>query len=198
MTGIPTAAAFAAKLSGAKAALAKIPPQVWYALAAIALVIGGYFFHQHKVHRLIADTKAEQRKADDAMWHAELDKVHAQAVAWKARAESQAAAISQSERKIHEQTVALDAADARALSLRGPGKAAAGCRPVDHPIARTGTSGHDQAAAIPNAAGSQVPAGDWATVPWDWLVKRAQEHDDLRSEDQAWRSNDAKQRALKH
>jgi hypothetical protein len=111
------------------------------------------------------------------------------------KAEQVAAAISKNERTQHEQALRSNAALADALQLRGPGAAASHCGPVDHPRLSAGAGGHFDAAAGADAAGPQVPASDWATVPWSWEVGRAKEHDDLLDEVKRWRENDGRQRA---
>jgi hypothetical protein len=88
----------AGRLTGAKAALAKIPPKVWYALAAIALLVGGYFYHQHRAHqhdKALVKSTIEKR---DAQWRTQISKEHAAAVAWKGQADQLHAQIAQDER----------------------------------------------------------------------------------------------------
>ena len=75
---------------------------------------------------------------------------------------------------------AVAAAD---LRVRGPGRASCPA-PVD-----AGTGGHQPAPAAEADAGSAVSAGNWARVPWDWLVTVVQEHDDLLTEATAWRKD---------
>lgn len=72
------------------------------------------------------------------------------------------------------------AADARTLSVSGPGKAA--CHPA--PVA----TGHGAGPAKPDAPRPALPPDDRAAVPWPWLVQRAQEHDQLLNEVNAWRT----------
>lgn len=63
------------------------------------------------------------------------------------------------------------AADAQSLLLRGPGKAR--CAPA----VPQGAGGANP--AEPNAPGPEMPSGERAAVPWDWLVNRSRGHDEL-------------------
>jgi nitrogen fixation/metabolism regulation signal transduction histidine kinase len=69
------------------------------------------------------------------------------------------------------------------LRVRGPGRAS-----CPAPVVAS-TSEHQSTASDGAFAGPEVPAGNWARVPWDWLVTVVQEHDDLLNEDTAWRHN---------
>jgi hypothetical protein len=71
------------------------------------------------------------------------------------------------------------AGDAHALRVSGPGKAL--CRSV--PTA----PGNGASSANPDVTGPALPPDDRAAVPWNWLVQRAQEHDELLNETSAWR-----------
>lgn len=186
----------AARLSGASTALKRVPTWVWKALAVVALAVTAFLVHQHYAHKAIAAAKLDQRQADDAAWKKALDKAHADALAWKSKADQLHAQIAQDERNRHEEDIRRNAADARSLLVRGPGAASAShCGQGDHPGLPAGTSRHDQAASGSSNAAAPLPADDRAIVPWSWLVQVLQEHDDLLSEDRAWRDNDAKQRA---
>jgi hypothetical protein len=187
-------ASIALKLSGVGGMLKQIPPKVWYALAAIAALAGAYFLHQHHAHSVIAAAKTEQKKADDAAWQAAFAKMHEAAAKWKVAAELNGQTIAQRERKLNDEEHSRNAARADDLRLHGPGKAA-GCRPVDHPGLAAVSSGRNKAAPVADAAGREVPATDWALVPWGWLVDRAKEHDDLLADEQTRRAADAEQRA---
>lgn len=185
----------AARFAGVTGFLKRVPRWVWIALAAAAIIAGGVIWHQHRAHAAIAAAKADQKAADDAAWQKKLDRAHADALAWKSRAEQQGASIARLNKEKHDVEIRDHAAVADALSLRGPGAAASHCRPGDHSSAAALAGGRNQAAASADAARPQVPAGDWALVPWDWLVRRGQEHDDLLTDELTRRTADAQQRA---
>lgn len=188
-------AGIATKVSGVGAVFKKVPRWAWIAAAAVALLTGGYLFHQHRAHAAIAAAKAEQKAADDAAFAKRIAAVAAQATEIRKRAEALSASISNEERIKNDQAHARNAADADALRLRGPGAAASNCRPVDHPAAPAASSGHSQAAATSPAPRPGMPANDWATVPWQWLVTVVKEHDDLLADEVTTRAADAQQRA---
>jgi hypothetical protein len=181
--------------SAAKLFFAGVPRWLWIALAAVALLIGGIIWHQHKlkVHdtTLVKATIATR----DAAWKAAFDKERAAALAWKANADKQAATIANDERKIHDQAVASNAAVADALRLRGPGAAAAHCGQGNHSGATTPADRRDQAAPAAGAPTAQVPSDDRAIVSWNWLVQVAREHDDLLADVKTVLDADKKQRA---
>lgn len=116
-----------------------------------------------------------------------------QAVALKQQIDALARNISHTLKEHHDAESSRIHADADALRLRGPGKATC----ASHPGLSPGPGGHDQAASSAPDAGSPVPSGDWAVVPWSWLVTVIEEHDQLLNDDKAWNENDAKQRALR-
>jgi hypothetical protein len=174
------------------AAAQKLPSWVWIALAVIAVLVAGYFIHRHEIREFRTSVQRAQMAADNDFWKKKLAAAHADALSWKQKAEAKAASISNQERTRDEEAIRNHAAAAGDLSLRGPGAAASHCGPIDHPEQGAGPGGHGQATAIANAAGSEMSSGDWALVPWSWLVQRAQEHDDGLSENVAWRSNDAR------
>jgi hypothetical protein len=178
----------------AVAAGKKLPAWVWIALAVSAALVAGYFIHRHQVNKFRTETQRAQMAADNDHWRAKLAAAHADALDWKQKAEAKAAGISREERIRDEDTIRRNAAAADALGMRGAGAATSHCRPLDHPSARAGTGGHEQAAPVADAAGSQVSSGDWSIVPWKWLVQRGREHDDGIAENLAWRTNDARQR----
>jgi hypothetical protein len=93
------------------------------------------------------------------------------------------AAIDQISKELRERTDEENrriAGDADALRLSGPGKAA--CRPAPQ-----ASGGHGASPAKPDAPGPALPPDDRAAVPWGWLTDRAQEHDQLLTENKAWR-----------
>lgn len=174
------------------AQLAKVPPQVWQALAVLGYALALYATHQRAVH----DHDTAIIAANNAQWQTRLNAAHSDALAWKAKADQQAMTIAQNERTKHEEDIRLNAAAADALLLRGPGAAsAAHCGQVNHPGTPAAPDRHDQAAPQAGAPATQVPSGDWALVPWNWLVGVLHEHDDLLSDVTTVISNDEKQRA---
>jgi hypothetical protein len=192
------AAALLARVSGltsaAKNVASKVPPKVWYALAIVAALVAGYLVHQHLVHKFRTEVQRAQMASDNDHWKRKLAAAHADAIAWKLKAEAAAATISKEERTQDEETIRSDAAVADALGMRGPGAAASHCGPVGDPGAGAGAGGHEPPVAEPDVTGPAVPSENWALVPWDWLVGRAREHDDGLAENLAWRNNDARQR----
>ena len=200
MTGIvaaiPAKIAATAVFSRASDFFGKIPSWLWIALAGAVIAFTGVLWHTHEVKLTIAHAKQEQRQIDDAAWKQALDREHQAAMTWKAGFDKQTAATVADERKLNDQAIANNAAVARALSLHGPGRASAsGCRQGDYSRPSTAASGHQQGASSASTAASQVPSGDGAIVPWNWLIKVLQEHDDMRADLQAIYYNDKKQRA---
>ena len=87
-------------------------------------------------------------------------------------------------RKANDETNRLIAGDAGDLRLHGPG------RSICRPSASGSSSGSQPPGAKPNASGPPLPPADGedlSAVPWDWLVTRGEEHDQLRAEVQSWR-----------
>jgi hypothetical protein len=174
-----------------------LPSWAWIAAAAGAALVGGTFLHQHKAHQHDAALVKATIDVRDRQWMKRLTDEHAAAVAWKGRADAQLAAIAQLQRKLTDEETARIAADADALLLRGPGKAAApaGCRPVDPARLPAAAGGHVAQPGAPADAGTQMPAGDGqdqrAVVSWRWLVAVVSERDAFRLEAIAWRGYQA-------
>jgi hypothetical protein len=183
-------------LASITAVLAKIPPKGWIAIGAAALLVVGYFVHQHKAHAAIAAAYAKGSSDRDAAWQKRLDAERAAGQQWKAKAEANAAKISQEERAHHEDDLNVIAARADAQRVRGPGKAAA-----------PSCGGHGDAARLPASPGGHVAAGvapdatmaglspdqGLAIVRWDDLTSFAASHDAERAENLSWRSWYARQ-----
>ena len=100
------------------------------------------------------------------------------------KAEADGARISQQLKDKNDEDNRRIAGDANSLRVRGPGKSL--CRPASPapggpvaPAPKTGTPGP----ALPTGDGEDLSA-----VPWNWLVQRAEEHDQLLAEVQAWRT----------
>jgi len=149
----------------------------------------------HIRREALADGKAEQAKADAEKFAAQLAQAHADGLAWREKATAEGQKIAQLDREKNDAEIRAHAAAADALLVRGPGAAASRCRPGDPAALPAGAGGHDGAAAAGTAARPDVPEGDWATVPWAWLVTVVREHDDLRSEALTWRTDHAQQSA---
>jgi hypothetical protein len=175
--------------------LKMVPAWAWKALAIAAALVALVLVHQHYAHKAIAAAKAEQQTADNSRFAKQLAHVAEQANAIRIKAEALSASIAAQERTRHEQDLRRNAADAAALRVRGPGAAASHCGPVDHPGLSASAGGRLDAASGADAAGPALPAGEWATVPWTWLVDRAREHDDLLAEVRTWRSSDTRPRS---
>ena len=172
-------------ISGAKNIFAAIPPKAKLAIAGVLLLIVLFFVHQHIAHKhLKAADKAgyDRAKAEDA---AELAAAHRQALEARRQAEAAGAEISRNTREKNDEEARNIARDAGDLRLRGPGQAR--CRQLDHSGLPAGGGGHDAVGGQPDAAGSEMPAGELAAVPWPWLVGRAEQADLNRAEVLSWR-----------
>lgn len=108
----------------------------------------------------------------------EADDAAAQAAVNKATATINA--LTADLRKATDEKNRADAADAAGLVQSGPGKARC-------PSVPKSPGGPVTPPADNGTAGPALPPDDSAAVPWNWLVTRAQEHDQLLNEDQAWR-----------
>jgi hypothetical protein len=171
-----------AKLGGAKATLAKVPPKVWYGLAIVAAVVGSFFVHQHYAHKALkaADASGYNRaRQEDAKVIAQM-RVRAEA------AEANAKAISQDTRNRNDETNRRIASSADALLVRGPG--AASCRRVSNPTVSASSSQPRASSGAGDAAASPMSSDDGtAAVPWVWLVNSSREADLNRAEVLSWR-----------
>jgi heme exporter protein D len=176
MTGLVAGVTARSALSGAGAFLGKISPKVWLALGCAVALLLGLLWHHHEVDKTIATAKAEQKAADDKITQA--------AIAQIAKDDAQLAALSANIKAQVEYEDRLIAGDANALRVSGPGKARC-------PIIPASPGGHVAPAAKPDDAGPSLPPGDGqnllAGVEWGWLTDRAQEHDQLLADEQAWR-----------
>lgn len=178
----------------------RAPRWAWIAFAVVAALVGGYFLHQHKAHA--HDTALVKATIDkrDQLWRDALAKAHAGAIASRARTEAAGAKISTTLKGKHDAQVRSNASDARDLQLRGPGKAAVDCRLGDHPGLPAAAGQPGRPAGGANAAAAEVhpadrlaglPAGargDFAVIPWSWLVEQGREADDSRAEVLTWRA----------
>lgn len=207
MSGIVTGAAIAARISGARALLARLPRDVWIALAVVALVVAGVVWHRHEASAALDAARAGQKASDEAAFAKKIEAARKQAQEIRRNAERLEATIAALNRRIHDEQVRDNAAHASALLMRGPGAATSYCRPGDHPAASAGAGRRDASAPLGDASGPRVSpangasvlatgeAEQWAVVPWTWLVTRAQEHDDLLATEETRRRDGAQQRA---
>lgn len=128
-------------------------------------------------------------RADEASFQ----RIAQKANALKVKTDALTVKISAALKERHNEEVASNAADAAALRVSGPGKAA--CPGNSGPA--TSASGHVQAAAPSNAALDKVPdrAGTvLIAMPFDDAIDFAKSHDDLRSEVKTWRDDDTELR----
>ena len=165
--------------------LAKIPPKVWLVLAALAAVGALLWWHNHAVEA----ARKEGREAAGREWKGAFDTAHKAALDWSAAYNATATALANARKEAHEQDRRRIAADADALRLRGPGRAAAPvCGRQDAASLSPAPGGPGAPAPLDDAPRPDLPAGDGlAVVRWSWLVDRAREHDQLLSEVTAWR-----------
>lgn len=165
-------------LSAASAFLGKIPPKVWLALGCALALLLGVLWHHHAIRKHDAALIA----ANNAQWQARLDALNA-----KIRAQdAQNAAMASQLRKANDEEHNRIAADAGSVLMHGPGKAV--CPRISSPS--TPASGSVEITPGSDAPRSSLSAGDGqdlSAVPWNWLVQRAQEHDDLLANEKAWR-----------
>jgi hypothetical protein len=158
---------------------------IWSALQRLAskIGLGGWLCIVCALAALWLVHDRNHWKAADARDHATAVNYRRQLDAETAKnkvAEKQTAQISKQLKDRTDEENRRIAGDADTLRLRGPGKAV--CPPVS-----TAPSEHQQAAPKPDVTGPSLPPDERAAVPWNWLVQRAQEHDELLNEVQAWR-----------
>lgn len=169
--------------------LTAIPPKVLYALLGVIALTFAVIWHGHEVKQVKAAAFTAGRTAGITEMRASYDKLKAAFDLEAQTSQKRAAIISETERQLHEQDLRRNALAADDLRLRGPGKAAARiCRP-DVAAGLPGRPGGPQITpAAPSPAGPEMPTGDReAVVPWGWLVRTVQEHDDALDENAAWR-----------
>jgi hypothetical protein len=192
----------AARFPRAAAVFTAIPKPVWEAIAVLGYLAALVATHQHFAHAAIDRAVTAAIIKRDGQWQQRLDQAHAAALTWKGQVETKATTIATLQRKLTDEENKRVAADADAARLRGPGKAAApaGCRPGDRAGPAATADRPDGAAAAGANAGPQMPAADgsgqFALVPWDWLVDVVSEHDQLRNSVASVIAADAKQRAV--
>lgn len=165
--------------------LQSIPARIWYALAIMAVLFGLVWWHGSTVNA----AREEGRLSGRAEVQTEIDLWRQAAQDWKRATDHKTQTISILIGERYDQDLRRNAALADDLRLRGPGKAAA-CNGSGRDTGMAASSGEYLGPAAPaDAPRDQVPAGDWyAIVPWGWLVQRAEDHDRLLSESNAWRT----------
>lgn len=173
---IPFLAPLALKLSPVGALLKRIPRAAWIALAVIAILLVGSCVHKRKVKAF-----GEERYA--AGVNAEGERIAAKAEALKRKADALSRKISNALKEKNDEENRAIASNADALRLSGAGKAACP-RSAGVPSA-PGRS--EPANGRSDVAGPEMPSGDFAAVPWGWLVDSAERCDLNRAEVLTWR-----------
>lgn len=165
--------------------LKSIPPRLWYGIAGLLLIGALLWWHSSKV----SAAHEAGRIAGRAEVQTEIDLWRQAARDWKRATDHKTQTISILIGERYDQDLRRNAALADDLRLRGPGKAAA-CHGSGRDTGVAASSGEYLGPAAPaDAPRDQVPAGDgFAIVPWGWLVQRAEDHDRLLSESNAWRT----------
>jgi hypothetical protein len=178
--------------------LDKIPAKVVYALAGVLLIALAWLWHGHAVKVAYRDGNAAGETATDAKWTVQLAAAHSQADQWRRSYDLAAGELVVQIKAKHDETLRNNLADADALRVRGPGKAALDCaRPGNTPRLSSAAGRPGDPAPDPDAPRLEVPSDNgYAVVPWPWLVDRAREHDDAIAKVAAYRERDAKVRTL--
>lgn len=158
------------QFAAAKAAFGMVPKWVWAALAGAILFAFAVNWHSGKV-----------RAFGNERYQAGYDAAKGEIEALRRQVNQRNAELAAALRSKSDEENRRIAADADNLRLRGAGKAACVAR---LPAA---AGGHDEAGRPADAAGPEMPAGEWAAVPWGWLVGRAETHDLYRNEALSWR-----------
>lgn len=186
--GIAAKIAASAIFGRAKDFVKAIPREVWIGLAVVIALVAAVWWHNSHADAQLK-LAYEQGFADrDKQLDEALTAMKDEAKAWKEKYETASTALATTERALHDQTLRSNAARADALRVRGPGAAQA-CRGSSDssglPTAAGNGGATDQQS---NVEGRGVPADQWATVPWSWLVTRAESCDADRDEVQRWRN----------
>lgn len=167
---------------GIKLLLAKlkaVPWQVWAVVALVVLIGVGACVHGKQV-------KSHDKKvieARDKFWNDKLDKAHLEAMSWKAQVEKKQDEINKLLGARHDEETTHINRDASDVLVRGPGKAS--CRQGNNSQVSRPANGSTTSGSI-NDSGPEVFAENRASVPWDWLTKRAQQLDQCESDKAVW------------
>jgi len=157
-----------------------IPRWVWGLAAGAALIGSAVWWHGRQVRHTIAAAERRGEERAQAAYRKELARVAQHVRQLEARSSALTSQIKEA-RDAKDRHVA---AAASTLRLSGPGKARA-C----HPVVPQGTGGSGVADRRADAPGPALLADDRATVPWPWLVSRAEGYDLLLNymlADQEW------------
>lgn len=165
-----------------------VPKQVWIGLAVVIAVAIAVVVHQRHANAQLEASYSAGVQAEKTRLEKELADARAEAKRWREQYEQKSDALSALERTRHEEALRSNAALADALRLRGPGRAAT-CPGSSGAAGLSVTAGNDGApVGQSDVEGRSVPSGDWAAVPWGWLVQRAEQCDADRDEVIRWRS----------
>lgn len=172
----------------AKKIVSAVPSKVWIGLAVVIVLLLAAWWHESHSQAMLKEAYEQGKKDRDAQWEQSIEDARLEAQNWKTKYESASSKLTETERQLHEEQLRSDSARADALRLRGPGAAAAQCRPVRDSVISGGSGGSQPANEQAGAAGTGMSSEDGAIVPWSWLVTTAQSCDADRSEVQRWRS----------
>lgn len=194
--GIIAKVAASALFGRARDLLKLVPRKVWIALAVVITLWAAVWLHQKQVDSAYHDAfnagYAEREKDENE----ELKFMRDVATAWRKEYEKKATEVSNLQKELHNETIRANSARADALRVRGPGAAASCPRPDRAAGLSTPSGEHGAQASGTDVAGSGMPAEQWASVPWAWLVDRAETCDADRDEVQRWRNWYPQQRDL--
>lgn len=186
--GIAAKIAASAIFGRAKNFVKAVPREVWIGLAVVITLVAAVWWHNSHAEAQLK-LAYEQGFADrDKQLDEALIAMEDEAEAWKEKYETASTALAATERALHDQTLRSNAARADALRVRGPGAAKACPRPSDSSGLPTAAGDGGTTDQQPNAEGRGMPADQWATVPWAWLVTRAETCDADRDEVIRWRN----------
>jgi hypothetical protein len=160
---------------------------VWLVIAAIAVVVGAYFLHQHFAHKAL-------KTAHDAGYAEGVRDNEAAHVAAQGMANARAEQINSKIRSKSDEEARTVTHTADDLRLRGPGKAV--CPGLA--TAPGAASGHVAAGGPGDAAVGQVLDPERPTLialPFAPTIAFAEQCDLNRSEALSWRESDKQQRA---
>lgn len=180
--------------------LARVPGWLWAAGAGVLLAGAAWLWVSHALGKAYDRGHSAGVTATDAKWQGAFAKMEQAARQWKTNYETRSDQVTDQIGARYAENLRHNSAAAADLGLRGAGKAAAPrIRSVDHSRLAGGPGGQGQDPARPDAPGSPLPADErYAVVPWQWLVRKAQDHDDLLDEVKAWRDWDGQQRNLRN
>lgn len=170
--------------------LGKLPWQVWAAIAAVALLVGGYVLHGRAVKQAYDIAYAEGKETEKRRWEQAFQTMKLASETWKSNYEGAAKARNDERSARHAEDNRRIAAGADDLRLRGPGRAAAPrCGSITGAGLSAAPSGPEGAPGGGDAPLPELPEPEGlATVPWGRIVEFGESHDRWRSEALTWRS----------